>query len=447
VKGLKKSESFTPPGPGDQREASDRQIPASSPRSTDFSPPDTRSEGTLYDSAHLGVGDIMNTTAISPDVCASISDTFEHNLTTFQRLLESMERSPKTIDVYIRSVTSAAKVLDSDPYDWSEEDQNTFLFSDTYRRWSPNYRDTLKSVLKTYWKLLRRKDLLGHPTFFTRRRKVSGGTNGHEAKRVKAIPQDEVEEVIEECRRAIRDGSPSEVYRHFALLLQAAYGLRCVGVAHLRVCDIRIEEDVLHVHNSKGGKSRDVHMDVSIGDEFSLFMSAREAVVRDLLRKPRGHDVAKHLTDLISRADTPLFFNRSDNSSEVGAPVDPRAVGEMTGRIASQIVGRHVHPHQFRHSKAFYLLEVAHLDMQQAASYLGHSNIQTTYDYAGVDVADQKVAFARTEKVTETRVEVTTGAPSDFEEKARVLGELHKSGVLTTEAFGEAMSRLLSGSK
>lgn len=82
----------------------------------------------------------------------------------------------------------------------------------------------------------------------------------------------------------------------------------------------------------------------------------------------------------IANADeTALFVGRN------GARLGPRAIQLRIKRWAKlQGLGRHVHPHMFRHSFASHLLESSQ-DLRGVQELLGHANISTTQIYTHLD--------------------------------------------------------------
>lgn len=107
-------------------------------------------------------------------------------------------------------------------------------------------------------------------------------------------------------------------------------------------------------------------------------------------RKTRVVPVGKHALDAIARwlKERATIAATGEHALFVGARgerLGPRAIQK---RIASwarhQGLGRHVHPHLFRHSFATHLLESSQ-DLRGVQELLGHANISTTQVYTHLD--------------------------------------------------------------
>jgi len=458
VRDAKKSERCTLPGQGEQCGASDRQILVPSPQSTDFTPSEKPENSTIYHPAHDEVGDDMDGTNTHTDHQACNENTFEENLDIYVEALLNTGRKATTADTNRRHIRMLERILDRDPVTWTEEDiQKRLILSDKWAGWANGTRRVARASLRNYWEVHGRADLLPPNIYiFWRDRggSYAGGSNTYDKLKAKCPTVKEHRDLIDICREVVLTSSSDlDVVRHMATFFAASYGLRRMEVGNLRLCDIDLEARTLHIERSKGDKSRDVYMDVLVDPEmWEHFMVARSSMLKDLLRESKGgksgHVVAK-LQGLLSDRAATMFFSRTNGTT--GNPLSPDGMGMLIKRCASYVLGRDVNPHALRHAKAFHLIEVARVDLHQAQRYLGHANIQQTLAYVYTGVAEQRAAFERAEDKSPETISAPLPAPSpvpssDFEENVRILGELHKSGVLTTEAFGEAMSRLLSGS-
>lgn len=107
-------------------------------------------------------------------------------------------------------------------------------------------------------------------------------------------------------------------------------------------------------------------------------------------RKTRVVPVGKHALDALARwlKERATIAATGEHALFVGARgerLGPRAIQK---RIASwarhQGLGRHVHPHLFRHSFATHLLESSQ-DLRGVQELLGHANISTTQVYTHLD--------------------------------------------------------------
>jgi integrase/recombinase XerC len=106
--------------------------------------------------------------------------------------------------------------------------------------------------------------------------------------------------------------------------------------------------------------------------------------------KTRVVPVGKHALDAIARwlKERAALATNGEQAlfvSNRGARIGPRAVQKrIAGWARRQGLGRHVHPHLFRHSFATHLLESSQ-DLRGVQELLGHANISTTQVYTHLD--------------------------------------------------------------
>jgi integrase/recombinase XerC len=107
-------------------------------------------------------------------------------------------------------------------------------------------------------------------------------------------------------------------------------------------------------------------------------------------RKTRIVPVGKHALDAIARwlKERATLAATGEQALFVGARgerLGPRAIQKrIAGWARQQGLGRHVHPHLFRHSFATHLLESSQ-DLRGVQELLGHANISTTQVYTHLD--------------------------------------------------------------
>ena len=106
--------------------------------------------------------------------------------------------------------------------------------------------------------------------------------------------------------------------------------------------------------------------------------------------KTRVVPVGKHALDAIARwlKQRPAMAANGEQALFVSARGDRLGARAIQKRIAGwarrQGLGRHVHPHLFRHSFATHLLESSQ-DLRGLQELLGHANISTTQVYTHLD--------------------------------------------------------------
>jgi len=79
----------------------------------------------------------------------------------------------------------------------------------------------------------------------------------------------------------------------------------------------------------------------------------------------------------------PLFINSA------GERLSPSTVYDVVKRWSRRILGKHVHPHQLRHSCAVALRQQG-ISLDLLSDFLGHKNVNTTRRYARLVPADLK---------------------------------------------------------
>ena len=99
-----------------------------------------------------------------------------------------------------------------------------------------------------------------------------------------------------------------------------------------------------------------------------------------------------------AKATEPLFV------TALGERITAKVVIKAVNRVARSL-GRHMHPHMFRHSYATELLERG-ADLRDIKQLLGHEPIATTEIYAHVSAARQR----RTVKLLEGPGQIRSGS-------------------------------------
>jgi len=121
-------------------------------------------------------------------------------------------------------------------------------------------------------------------------------------------------------------------------------------------------------------------------------LDARQGLLRVIGKgdKERVVPVGRHaLAALDEWRRTVAVFASGDSEfifvTASGRPLGVRAIQKRIGqRARSQGLGRHVHPHQLRHSFASHILESSG-DLRAVQELLGHANLSTTQIYTHLD--------------------------------------------------------------
>ena len=165
----------------------------------------------------------------------------------------------------------------------------------------------------------------------------------------KALTEDEVKRIL---RRARKNN-----LRDWAILeLLAATGLRVSEVATLTRADLTLsgKSGWVNVRMGKGKKTRRVPVHEHATDALREFMGT----IQD------------------EGESAPLF------SSRLKKPMTPYAIWGVVKKYAAAAGVEHVSPHSFRHTVATRLIRNPQVDLVTAATFLGHSRLDTTARYS-----------------------------------------------------------------
>ena len=162
------------------------------------------------------------------------------------------------------------------------------------------------------------------------------------------LSPDEVTRLIE--------AAPNLLYRTILMLLYAT-GLRRAEAAHLRVSDIDSSLMLIHVHQGKGSRDRELPLTQRVLDALREYWRAAKI-------KPRVY----------------LFPTRKDPSAEE-RPISDKTVWHACHEAALRAgIAKRIGPHTLRHSFATNMLE-AGADLRTIQLLLGHRHLKDTALY------------------------------------------------------------------
>jgi site-specific recombinase XerD len=157
----------------------------------------------------------------------------------------------------------------------------------------------------------------------------------------------------EEVARLI-DGASNLSHRAMLMTLYST-GLRRAEMVRLKVSDIDSQRMVMHVHQGKGSKYRDVPLSPKLLETLREYWR---------WRKPRTY-----------------LFPAGAANRDKSAPLTPKAVWHACRKAAVQAgIQKPISPHTLRHSYATHLLE-AGADLRTIQLLLGHTDIKHTTVY------------------------------------------------------------------
>ena len=151
------------------------------------------------------------------------------------------------------------------------------------------------------------------------------------------------------------DAAPTAFYRTIIMTLYAT-GMRRAEVAALKLSDVDSARMVLHVHEGKGRKDRDVVLSPHLLEELRQYY-------RRLRRKPAIW----------------LFPGGTHHTADTS--ITEKVVWHACRRAAQRCaVNKPLHPHTLRHCFATHLLE-AGADLRTIQLLLGHADLRETMIY------------------------------------------------------------------
>jgi len=157
----------------------------------------------------------------------------------------------------------------------------------------------------------------------------------------------------EEVARLI-DAASNLSHRAMLMTLYST-GLRRAEMVRLKVSDIDSQRMVMHVHQGKGSKDRDVPLSPKLLETLREYWR---------WRKPRTY-----------------LFPAGAANRDKSAPLTPKAVWHACRKAAVQAgIQKPISPHTLRHSYATHLLE-AGADLRTIQLLLGHTDIKHTTVY------------------------------------------------------------------
>lgn len=170
--------------------------------------------------------------------------------------------------------------------------------------------------------------------------------------------------ILDAARATAPRGTPHGAQRDTAIIALLLFeGLRVAELAALDRQDVDLDDLVVHVLNGKGGKDRDVPLDLEA------------AIAVDTYLRARGDC---HPALILSR---------------LGRRATTRTVRDVVYRVAREAsLVKHISPHRLRHSFATALLD-AGCDLRQVQEALGHESIATTQIYTHVSQQRLRAAF------------------------------------------------------
>jgi len=268
-------------------------------------------------------------------------------------MLEELQRrnlSPITIRIYLRAVEEFARYYDSPPDRLGPEHIRQYqahLFTDR-KLDAISVAQQLTGIRFFFCKTLKRPWI------------VEDTPSPKKPIRLPEIlSREEVEQLIQ-C-------TDSRLHRACILTLYAT-GVRREELVRLKMADIDSARMVIHVHQGKGRKDRDVMLSPRLLTELRDYW-------RSLNPKPKTY-----------------LFPSKDPQPNLDAPMEAKSVWDAVHRAATRAkLEKRVHPHTLRHCFATHLLESG-ADLRTIQLLLGHADLKTTSRYLHLSERHLKAA-------------------------------------------------------
>ncbi len=187
---------------------------------------------------------------------------------------------------------------------------------------------------------------------------------------IEYLEQNELEALFASIDRTTSLGQRD--YALFALMFNT--GGRVQEILNLRPCDVRTDPPYQVRLQGKGNKVR-----------VCPIWKHTAKLLRDLVQQSSSNE----------GSDTPLFKNSHGGKlTRFGVRYLLKKYVEASIASAPTLKGKRIHPHSLRHTTAIYLLK-AGVDFATISQWLGHASLNTTMNYARVDIDIKREALAQ----------------------------------------------------
>lgn len=258
-----------------------------------------------------------------------------------QRMLEELRRrnySPSTTRGYILAVRQFAEYFNVSPEQLGAEDVRRFqLHLLNEKKLAPGTVEMRMSALRfLYRKTLKRRDIGLDDLIFPKTPQ----------KLPVVLSPEEVTRMIEAAR--------NRMHRTILMVLYGT-GIRRTEASLLKVSDIDSERMILHIHQGKGSRDRDVPMTAKLLEALREYWRWKEPKV--------------------------YLFPSTDGHRGEEAPISDKTVWYACKEAASRAgIKKRIGPHTLRHSFATHLME-AGTDLRTIQLLMGHAHLEQTTVY------------------------------------------------------------------
>lgn len=294
-------------------------------------------------------------------------------------------KSPNTVEAYIRATRDAGEVIGKPPLDWQRADLMAYQQQLVEKGMKAATVKLKMTAIREFCRWLA---------------EVQGATELHHAVRNLPLPKvsnqveasltvGEIQRLLRHCEQQAAFGGKTQC-RNSAIIHVMYYSLgRVSEIAAVKCADVDLDRGLLTLHR-KGGDDEQLPMPNALRGALADWLKVRKlySIESDFLF-PHGH--------------------------KDGRPITRHAINRMLGDMVSWLGLPHASSHTIRAAGATHMLE-NNTDPSVIAAYLGHSNTQTTRRYfRGSNklkrMAADKLDFMAAE--TGPRIYTVKGMPPD----------------------------------
>jgi site-specific recombinase XerD len=332
--------------------------------------------------------------------------------------LTKAEATGRAYEAALRRFCAFAQVRGLiEPSDVHVRDVDDWLLSLRSEGLAPITVNHRLATLRSFWRWMRRRELCEN----------NPASDADRLRQPQPLPSYLSADEQRRLLAWLRDRPGDAGRRDEALFCISLYaGLRCNELVNLKLADLDLPGGTLHVRDGKGGKDRELPIVPQLAEAIERYLPARLRLLagvrpgirqyrgrafarinkRDHYLGPAGSDESRQrydaLMDVLRGDPRPcpwllVAVHGTDAAQPAKASVNARgeklgrhSVNYIVRRRGQQAIGRHVHPHELRHSFATRLREAGG-GIELIGEALGHADIGTTMMYAHL-AGDQRRA-------------------------------------------------------
>lgn len=181
--------------------------------------------------------------------------------------------------------------------------------------------------------------------------------------------------------------SNSHIFYPSILRIQYGCGLLISETLGLRMKDVDMDKNILHVINAKNNKDRDIPVSDSVMEYIKWYgRKARSVPLMDKTTALLENYLLEQHLDSPSDFEHPLFYNSQ------GKKLTRQGIAYILKKYAAACDIKEISPHKMRHTKAMHLTE-AEVNPIFIRDFLGHTDLKVTEVYSKTSIKKKKAAL------------------------------------------------------